>query len=50
MVKEMISAHKFFNKESKSYVSDETYYRKNYIKAYTKFMYYSFIDWFKSSF
>lgn len=44
MVKQIISAHKFFNKESKSYVSNDSYYKKNYLKAYVKFMYYSFID------
>ena len=43
----MISAHKFFNKESKSYVGDNKYYRRNYLKAYTKFMYYTFVDWVK---
>ena len=47
MVEQLVSAHKFFNKESKSYISDEKYYRRNYLKAYVKFMYYSFIDYIK---
>ena len=47
MVKDLIIAHKFFNKESKSYVSDEKYYRKNYLRAYLKFMQLSFLDWYR---